>query len=148
LRRGSYRSLWCIWGVDHIVHYDVFEAWIISFTMMYLRCRSYRSLWCIWGVDHIVHYDVFEAWIISFTMMYLRRGSYRSLWCIWGWLSLLCLTSLSTIFQLISWWSILLVEETGVPEEYHRPVISHWQTLSPNVVSSTSPHERDSNSQR
>jgi hypothetical protein len=30
----------------------------------------------------------------------------------------------------ISWWSALLVEETGVSEENHRPVASHWQTLS------------------
>jgi hypothetical protein len=29
--------------------------------------------------------------------------------------------SLSTIFQLY-WWSVLLVEETGVPRENHRPV--------------------------
>jgi len=34
----------------------------------------------------------------------------------------------------ISWWSILLVEETGVPEENHRPVASHWHTLSHNDV--------------
>jgi hypothetical protein len=39
-----------------------------------------------------------------------------------------------------------LVEETGVPGEYHRPVASHRQTLSHNVISSTSHHERDSNS--
>ena len=25
----------------------------------------------------------------------------------------------------ISWWSVLLVEETGVPEENHRPAASH-----------------------
>ena len=25
----------------------------------------------------------------------------------------------------ISWWSVLLVEETGVPRENHRPVASH-----------------------
>ena len=25
----------------------------------------------------------------------------------------------------ISWWSVLLVEETRVPEENHRPVASH-----------------------
>ena len=31
----------------------------------------------------------------------------------------------------ISWQSVLLVEETG---ENHRPVTSHWQTLSHNVV--------------
>ena len=37
----------------------------------------------------------------------------------------------------ISWRSVLLVEETGVPWENHRPAASHWQTLSHNVVSST-----------
>jgi hypothetical protein len=37
----------------------------------------------------------------------------------------------------ISWRSVLLVEEIGVSGENHRPVASHWQTLSRNVVSST-----------
>jgi hypothetical protein len=36
----------------------------------------------------------------------------------------------------ISWGSVLLVEEIGVPGEYHWPVASHGQTLSDNVVSS------------
>jgi hypothetical protein len=39
--------------------------------------------------------------------------------------------------SVISWWSVLLVEEIGVPVENHRPVASHWQILSHNVVSST-----------
>jgi len=39
--------------------------------------------------------------------------------------------------SVISWRSALLVEETGVFGENHRPVASHWQTLSQNVVSST-----------
>jgi hypothetical protein len=37
-------------------------------------------------------------------------------------------------FSVISWWSVLLVEEIGVPGETHRPVASHWQTLSHNVT--------------
>jgi hypothetical protein len=37
----------------------------------------------------------------------------------------------------ISWWSVLLVEETGVPGENHRPTESHWLTLLHIVVSST-----------
>ena len=37
----------------------------------------------------------------------------------------------------ISWQSVLLLEETGVPGENHRPVTSHRQALSHNVVSST-----------
>ena len=39
--------------------------------------------------------------------------------------------------SVILWRSDLLVEETRVPEENHRPAASHLQTLSHNVVSST-----------
>jgi len=48
--------------------------------------------------------------------------------------------------SVISWWTVLLVEETGVPRENHRPVTGHWQTLSHNVVSSTPCHKWDLNS--
>ena len=43
---------------------------------------------------------------------------------------------LNAIFNnisVISWWSVLLVEETGIPGENHRPVASHWLTLSHNT---------------
>jgi len=50
----------------------------------------------------------------------------------WGY-GVWCLTSLSVM----SWRSVLLVEESEVPGENLRPVASHWQTLSHNVVSST-----------
>lgn len=33
----------------------------------------------------------------------------------------------------ISWWPILLVEETGIQEENHRPVSNHGQILPHNV---------------
>ena len=36
--------------------------------------------------------------------------------------------------SVISWISVLLVEDNGVPGENHRPVASHWQTFSHNVV--------------
>jgi hypothetical protein len=38
-----------------------------------------------------------------------------------------------------------LEKETGVPGENHRPVASHWQTLSHNIVSSTPHHEQGLN---
>ena len=44
----------------------------------------------------------------------------------------------------LSWQSVLLVEESRVPVENHRPVVSQQQSLSHNVVSSTSRHEQDS----
>jgi hypothetical protein len=39
--------------------------------------------------------------------------------------------------SVISWRSVLLVEETRVPRENHHPVASHSQTSSHNIVSST-----------
>ena len=50
--------------------------------------------------------------------------------------------------SVISWRLVLLVEETGLPEENHQPVASHCQTLSHKVASSPPRHERGSNSQR
>jgi len=47
--------------------------------------------------------------------------------------------------SMISWRSVLSVEETG---ENHPPAASHRQTLSHNDVSSTLRHEWDSNAQR
>ena len=52
-----------------------------------------------------------------------------------------------TNISVISRRKLLLVEETEVHGENHRPVASHRQTLSHNVVSSTPRHERGSNSQ-
>jgi hypothetical protein len=43
------------------------------------------------------------------------------------------------MFQLYSGGQFVLVVETGVPGENHRPVACHWQILSHNAVSST-PH--------
>jgi hypothetical protein len=53
-----------------------------------------------------------------------------------GW-SMGCNTTFNNI-SVIKWWSVLLVEETGISVEKHWPATSHWQTLSHtyNVVSS------------
>ena len=47
----------------------------------------------------------------------------------------------------ISWWSVEMVEETGVPGENLRLVAIHWKILSHNVVSITPLHERYSSYQ-
>ena len=45
--------------------------------------------------------------------------------------------------SVITWWSVLLVDETVVPGENHQPVASHGKTLSHNVISSTPLRVRD-----
>jgi hypothetical protein len=76
-----------------------------------------------------------------------RSSHFYSLWISYVVCCLMVFNATFHNISIISWRSVLLVEETGLPRENHRPVVSHWQTLLHNVVSSTPCHERDSNSQ-
>ena len=49
--------------------------------------------------------------------------------------------------SVISWQSVLLVEDSGVPEDNQHPAASHWQSLSHKIVSGTPRHEQDLDSQ-
>jgi len=46
--------------------------------------------------------------------------------------------------SVISWWSVLLAKETGIPGENITHAGNHLQTVTHNVVMSTPRHERDS----
>jgi hypothetical protein len=54
------------------------------------------------------------------------------------------LNATSNNISVISLQTVLLVEDTGVPEENHQPAASHWETFSHNVVLSTPRCERNS----
>jgi hypothetical protein len=85
------------------------------------------------------------TWIINyyiFLLWYDRQVSYKQHYilqlCDFEYICLIvCLIVFNATFNnisVISWRSVLLVEETGVPGENHWPVASHWQTLSHYVV--------------
>jgi hypothetical protein len=83
----------------------------------------------------ITNYYIFLLWYdkqVSYKQHYillLCDFEYRCL--------IVCLMVFNATFNnisVISWRSVLLVEETGGPGEIHRPVASHWQTLSHNYV--------------
>jgi hypothetical protein len=77
----------------------------------------------------------------------LYQGNPDSNHKLWNIVKLMVWISLFMVFNnisVISWWSVLLVEESG---ENHWPVVSHWQILSHNVVCSTPCHEQGLNSQ-
>ena len=52
------------------------------------------------------------------------------------WFGFMVLNATFNNISVISWQLVQLAEETGIPGENHRPIASHWQTLSHNVVSS------------
>jgi hypothetical protein len=45
--------------------------------------------------------------------------------------------------SVMSWWSVLLMDEMEVPGENNRPAASHWQTLSHNVLLKSNYHSHD-----
>jgi hypothetical protein len=55
----------------------------------------------------------------------------------WMFVCLMVFNATFNNISVISWRSILLVEETGVPRENHRLVTSHWQILSHDVAHHT-----------
>jgi len=66
----------------------------------------------------------------------------------WPKIEVMVLNTTFNNISVISQPSVLLVEETAVPGENHQPAVSHWQTWSHNVVSSTTRLSRYLNSQR
>ena len=113
----KYLRVFCILETTQMLKSDDNARWrkIICMCVRSVMCRQIKNIWTA----------------IKKKIKFIKK--------LWG--GLWCLTPLSTIFWIISWWLVLLMEEMGVPGENHRPA-----TRSHNVVSSTPLHEWDSNS--
>jgi len=56
---------------------------------------------------------------------------YKRLWVrFYAWVRVMVLNATFNNIWVLSWQSVLLVKETGVPWENHWPAECHWQTLS------------------
>ena len=89
-------------------------------------------------------WPVYTIWQVWRKLSHERRFvalEFLYIICIWtlpianiyikSWVRVMVFKDTFNNISAISWRSVLLVEETGVPAENHRPVASHWQTLSP-----------------
>ena len=79
--------------------------------------------------------------LLSFKCFEVCQSSLFGSCCSCGWLyykiiwwGFIVLNATFNNISVISWRSVLLVEETGGPRENHRSAASQWQTLSYNVV--------------
>jgi len=70
-------------------------------------------------------------WLKSFTIIYTPLLTSDRTFL--GYRVMMSNTTFNNI-SVISWWSVLMVEETGVPRENHPPAASHWHTWSHNVA--------------
>ena len=115
---------------NHMLHYTTTISlfYVLNFRLSYSNVTSSNSI-----------YFTDLTFVIEYEMLCLKRGDNP---ITVGWFMLFNATfnNISAISRL----SVLLVEKTGVFEENHRPVASHWQTLSHNAISNTPCHKRDS----
>jgi hypothetical protein len=98
---------------------------LLSTTLVTLFCLIYVWLYVIfkWGGGVVV-------------VMVCFRGLKNNK-CPWIRVRVMLFNATFNNNSIISWRSVLLVEETGVPGENQRPTGYNWQTLPHNVVSST-----------
>ena len=88
------------------------------------------------GNRHWLHIRVVVNMITS-TMAYFWRIKLKCIKLIRCWWQMKCdglvwfivFNATFKNISVISWWSVLLVEQTGVLKENNRPVASRWQTL-------------------
>ena len=98
-----------------------------------MSVEAFRTDYCFYLWRHNVFYVIFlwikvSSVIQTFSVSYIKgKMSKLSIKFQSQWFMVLNATFYN--ISVISWWSVLLVEETGVPRENHWPVTSHWQTL-------------------
>ena len=80
---------------------------------------SFPTYWCI-EVENIRPKHIFESWKLKS----FNRHVYMSCGIL-----VMVFNATFNNSSVISWFSVLLVEETVVPGENNRPAASHWQTL-------------------
>jgi hypothetical protein len=116
------------------IYYDLCLLWItcslcdtIYVLLFSVKLTASMSISCLWPNDYRNDYFVKRKCIrISF------HQNNRAL----AGLVLSCFNATFNNISAISWRSVLMVEETGVPGENRWPAASDWQTLSHNVASS------------
>jgi hypothetical protein len=85
----------------------------------------------IFHADYITNMTAIDSsclWLAN-----LRKSSWKPFDLI-DWFGFMVLKATFNNISVILWLSVLLVEETGVFGENHRPVASHWQTLAPKLI--------------
>ena len=136
----------------------------IVLTKFWVNMFNYRSKLC-WNSEKFKWLNMNQSTCILYSLMYIHHNFFliiRTPFCFrrttWGCdsnavlhlhvikitpdqdigLGSRCFNVTFNNISVISWRSNFLVEETGVPGENHWHATSYWQTLSHNVVLSTS----------
>jgi hypothetical protein len=100
-----------------------------------------------------IAYAAQKAWLLHDTLRDNILFGLPYTWRRWvstsvfWWIRFMMFNATFNNISIISWQSVLLVEETGIPGEKHPPAASHWQNFITKCCIKYTCHEQDSNSQ-
>ena len=103
-----------------------------EFALIFHDVKSRDELFGFWPRTLLVDFQRFTSFLINHNARWWNTTRINCLFCLF-----VCFMVFNATFSnisAISLLSVLMVEETDVPGENHRPVASHWQTLSHYVV--------------
>jgi hypothetical protein len=118
---------WIIWGPFIVILFLSHSNDIIDYNLRDLTLEMIDDTMSVTMNSRTIYP------LVHTSTMWQHRTFHQGLW-----VRVMMLKTTFNNIAVTSLWSALLVEETGVPGENHRPVASHRQTLSHYVVSSTS----------
>jgi hypothetical protein len=136
-----YIGYYILYTIKYVTELDTNKSRTIWPVTVYCRIHP-KYITKTPNCDLWTHILFFERWLIM-TKMYVYKQiinvfvyEYAYVLRVGMWFMLLNATfnKINTSVIPVSWRSVLLVEESGVHGENHRPIASHWQTLSHNVV--------------
>ena len=111
--------------------YDVSSA-----LLSWLPILTYKTSLALFQIQILIEY----AYLLHTECIYSNQTTIRTLHRLSHYyisrVRVMVLNATFSNISVVSWRSVLLVEETKVHEESHRPAASHSQTISHNVVSS------------
>jgi hypothetical protein len=120
--------IYCIQISDYLV--TVFQVWLLLSLLykeerVYARFKTLKHAYC--GYRRFLHvYKIFKNIGTSKSENKFNDANVNKLY----WFGFMVFNATFNNISVISWQSVLLMEGTGVHWENHRPVASHWQTLS------------------
>jgi hypothetical protein len=108
---------------------------------LYKENKNYKlSIYCF-STKHTALQNRNKDWsnISTYILLFQWASNMKFMsFCLKWWVMSYIVNATFNNLSVISWQSVLLVEEPRVPGENHQSASSHWQTLSHNVVWSTS----------
>ena len=125
-----YEMLYYTWQVFCVFFFCYFFSFFATWLTEILETKIFICSFQCPYIKYTLYFICINESLMTLWLVYIYRWLLRSNLLLILFLGLMVFNATFNNISVISWQSVLLVEETGVSGENHQPATSHWQTLS------------------